>query len=141
MPIMPALTHAVRGFNEQMERIGELVVVLMVGAMLPFTHLPASVVGLLVLLFLVIRPVSVWLGLLGAPTSRDQRVMIAWFGIRGIGSIYYLMYAIDHGLPGPLAEQITAITLAAVTVSIVLHGISVRPIMRLYWKRTARQDQ
>jgi NhaP-type Na+/H+ or K+/H+ antiporter len=135
------MTHAVRGFNEQMERIGEFVVVLMVGAMLPFTRLPASVVGLLVLLFLVIRPVSVWLGLLGAPTSRDQRVMIAWFGIRGIGSIYYLMYAIDHGLPRPLAEQITVITLAAVTVSIVLHGISVRPIMRLYWKRTARQDQ
>jgi NhaP-type Na+/H+ or K+/H+ antiporter len=135
------MTHAVRGFNEQLERIGEFVVVLMVGAMLPFTRLPASVVGLLVLLFLVIRPVSVWLGLLGAPTSRDQRVMIAWFGIRGIGSIYYLMYAIDHGLPRPLAEQITVITLAAVTVSIVLHGISVRPIMRLYWKRTARQDQ
>jgi NhaP-type Na+/H+ or K+/H+ antiporter len=37
-----------------------------------------------------------------------------------------------------LAEQITAITLAAVTVSIVLHGISVRPMMHLYWKRTVR---
>ena len=132
------MMHAVRGFNEQMERIGELVVVLMVGAMLPFAHLPAGAVGLLVLVFLAIRPVSVWLGLLGAPTSRDQRVMIAWFGIRGIGSIYYLMYAIDHGLPRPLAEQITAITLAAVTVSIVLHGISVRPMMHLYWKRTVR---
>ena len=45
------------------------------------------------------------------------------------------MYAIDHGLPRPLAEQLTAITLAAVTVSIILHGISVRPMMRLYWKR------
>ena len=43
--------------------------------------------------------------------------MIAWFGILGIGSIYYLMYAIDHGLSHPLAEQITAITPAAVTVS------------------------
>jgi len=80
----------------------------------------------------------VMLGLLGAPISRDQRVMIAWFGIRGIGSIYYLMYAIDHDLPRPLAEQITAITLAAMTVSIVLHGISVRPMMHLYWKRTVR---
>jgi NhaP-type Na+/H+ or K+/H+ antiporter len=132
------MMHAVRGFNEQMERIGELVVVLVVGVMLPFAELPAGAVGLLVLLFLVIRPVSVWLGLLGAPISQDQRVMIAWFGIRGIGSIYYLMYAIDHGLPRPLAEQITAITLAAVTVSIVLHGISVRPMMHLYWKRTVR---
>ena len=132
------MMHAVRGFNEQMERIGELVVVLMVGAMLPFVDLRAGAVGLLVLVFLAIRPLSVWLGLLGAPISQDQRVMIAWFGIRGIGSIYYLMYAIDHGLPRPLAEQITVITLAAVTVSIVLHGISVRPMMHFYWKRTVR---
>jgi sodium/hydrogen antiporter len=134
------MMQAVRGFNEQMERIGELVIVLVVGAMLPFTHISASTVGFLALLFLAIRPVSVWLGLLGAPVSRDQRIMIAWFGIRGIGSVYYLMYAIHHGLPHPLTEQITNITLAAVTASIVLHGISVRPMMHLYWRRKARQD-
>ena len=84
------MMQAVRGFNEQMERIAELAVVLVVGALLPFTYLSAGTVGLLVLLFLVIRPASVWLGLLGAPISRDQQAMIAWFGIRGIGSIYYL---------------------------------------------------
>jgi sodium/hydrogen antiporter len=134
------MMRAVRGFNEQMERIGELAVVLVVGAMLPFTHLSPGTVGFLALLFLAIRPASVWLGLLGAPVSRDQRIMIAWFGIRGIGSVYYLMYAIHHGLPDVLAEQIMAITLAAVTVSIVLHGISVRPMMHLYWRRKARQD-
>ena len=134
------MMQAVRGFNEQMERIAELAVVLVVGAMLTFTHLSASALGFLALLFLMIRPVSVWLGLLGAPVSRDQRIMIAWFGIRGIGSVYYLMYAIDHGLPRPLAEQIMAITLAAVTVSIALHGISVRPMMLLYRRRKMRQD-
>jgi NhaP-type Na+/H+ or K+/H+ antiporter len=129
------MIQAVRGFNEQIERIGELAVVLLVGALLPFAHIPASALGLLAALFLVIRPTAVWLGLLGAPISRDQRFMMAWFGIRGIGSIYYLMYAINHGLPLRLAEQIVAITLAAVTISILLHGISVRPIMHLYWKR------
>jgi len=134
------MMHAVRAFNEQMERIGEFAVVLVVGAMLPFIHITASAVGLLVLLFLVIRPVSVWLGLLGEPISPDQRVMIAWFGIRGIGSIYYLMYAIHHGLPRPLTGQIMAITLAAVTLSVVLHGVSVRPAMRLYSRRKARQN-
>jgi NhaP-type Na+/H+ or K+/H+ antiporter len=107
--------------------------------MLTFAALPANAVGFLVLLFLVIRPASVWLGLLGAPVSHDQRLMIAWFGIRGIGSVYYLMYAISHGLSSPLAEQLAATTLAAITVSIVLHGISVRPIMRLYWKRTVKE--
>ena len=132
------MMQAVRGFNEQMERVGELAVVLVVGAMLPFAHLSVSALGFLALLFLAIRPVSVWLGLLGAPVSRDQRIMIAWFGIRGIGSVYYLMYAIHHGLPRPLAEQVMAITLAAVTISIVLHGISMRPMMRLYWRRKLR---
>ncbi len=132
------MMQEVRGFNNQMDRIAEFAVVLMAGAMLPFTQLSVSALGLLVVLFLLIRPASVWLGLLGAPISRDQRVMIAWFGIRGIGSIYYLMYAIHHGLPSPLVEPIMAITLAAVTLSILLHGISVQPIMHFYWKRKVR---
>ena len=133
------MMQAVRGFNEQLERIGEVAVVLVVGAMLAFTTVAAGAAWFVLLLFVVVRPVSVWLGLLGAPISRDQRILISWFGIRGIGSIYYLMYAINHDLPGPLAEQIIAITLTTVTVSIVLHGISVTPLMDLYARRIARR--
>lgn len=129
------MMQAVRGFNEQIERIAELAVVLVVGALLPFASLSVGTVGLLALLFLVIRPASVWLGLAGAPVARDQRMMIAWFGIRGIGSIYYLMYAIHHGLPPLMAELIASVTLAAVAASIMLHGISVRPMMHLYRMR------
>jgi len=134
------MMQAVRGFNEQLERIGEVGVVLVVGAMLVFTTVAASTAWFVLLIFVVVRPVSVWLGLLGAPISRDQRILISWFGIRGIGSIYYLMYAINHDLPGPLAEQIIAITLTTVTVSIVLHGISVTPLMDLYARRKARRS-
>ena len=81
---------------------------------------------------LVVRPLSVWLGLLGAPVSRDQRILISWFGIRGIGSIYYLMYAIVHGVPEQLASWLTGMTLAVVATSVVVHGISVTPFMRHY---------
>ena len=133
------MMQAVRGFNEQLERIGEVGVVLVVGAMLAFITVSASAAWFVLILFVVVRPVSVWLGLLGAPISRDQRIMISWFGIRGIGSIYYLMYAINHGLSRPLAEQIIAITLTTVTVSIVMHGISVTPLMNLYARRKARR--
>ncbi|MBC8008082.1 MAG: cation:proton antiporter [Prolixibacteraceae bacterium] len=133
------LMHAVRGFNEQLERIGEVGVVLVVGAMLAFTTFASSSAWFVLLLFVVVRPVSVWLGLLGAPVSRDQRVLISWFGIRGVGSIYYLMYAINHGVPSALAEQLIAITLITVTVSIVLHGISVTPLMDLYARRKPRR--
>lgn len=131
------LMHEVQGFNERLERIAEVALVLVIGAMLSYVSI--SVVGawVLVLLLLVVRPVSVWLGLMGSPMARDQRVLISWFGIRGIGSIYYVMYAINHGLPRALAEDILAFTLVTVAVSIVLHGISVTPLMDRYARRKA----
>lgn len=133
------MMQAVRGFNEQLERIGEVAVVLVVGAMLTFATFTVEAAWFVALLFVVVRPVSVWLGLFGAPVSRDQHILLSWFGIRGIGSIYYLMYAINHALPRPLAEQIIAITLTTVTVSIVLHGISVTPLMNLYSRRKTKR--
>ena len=133
------LMQEVRGFNEQLERIAEVAIVLVVGAMLSYTYLHASAVWFILAVFLIVRPLSVRIGLLGAPVSRDQRIMISWFGIRGIGSIYYLMYAINHGLPVAAANEIIALTLAMVTVSIVLHGVSVTPLMNLYLRRKARR--
>lgn len=129
------MMQAVRGFNEQLERIAELVIVLAVGAMLAYIHVDLETVVFLVLLFFVLRPVSVWLGLLGAQVSGDQRLLIAWFGIRGIGSIYYLMFALNHGLTGAFADQAINLTLSAVAASIILHGVSVTPLMALYARR------
>lgn len=135
------MMQSVRSFNEQLERIGEVALVLVVGAMLSFVVAAgaAAGIGIAFTLFLLLRPLSVWLGLLGAPVSRDHRVLTSWFGIRGIGSLYYLMYAINRGLPEALTEQIIAITLTTVAASIVLHGISVTPLMDLYAKRKASQ--
>lgn len=135
-----AMTEAVQSFNEQLERIAEVAIVTVLGALLSAVdlRLGAAAFGLFLLLF--VRPVSVWLGLTRARVSGDQRVLIAWFGIRGIGSIYYLMYAINHGLPHPLALEICALTLTAVALSIVLHGVSVTPLMRRYARRTSRPE-
>jgi NhaP-type Na+/H+ or K+/H+ antiporter len=134
------MMEAVQGFNGQLERLAELVVVMVAGAMLSYTHLPHRGVWFLLLLFFLVRPVSVWLGLMGATgVSRDQRILISWFGIRGVGSIFYLMYAINHGLPEPLAKELIAITLSTVAASVLLHGISVTPLMSLYTRRKARR--
>ena len=127
------MMEAVKGFNGQLERIAELVVVMVTGAMLSYTYVPSRAVWFLLLLILFARPVSVWLGLLGASSvRRAERILISWFGIRGVGSIYYLMYAINHGLSEPLAKEVMAITLTTVAASVVLHGISVTPLMRRY---------
>ena len=65
-------------------------------------------------LLLVIRPVSVAVGLFGSNTSASQRGLIGWFGIRGIGSLYYLMYATNHGLDRELAANLGALVFATV---------------------------
>jgi NhaP-type Na+/H+ or K+/H+ antiporter len=80
--------------------------------------------------------VAVNLGMLGSATTPVQRVFISWFGIRGIGSVYYLTYAIVHGVPEHLASWLTGMTLAVVTTSVVVHGISVTPLMRRYERTT-----
>ena len=126
------MAQAVLGFNQQLERIGELAIVITIGALLWAVKWHHALWWFVPLLLLVIRPLAVWVGLAGSPVSSDQRWLMSWFGIRGIGSLYYLMYAVNHGLPGQLADQLIAITLSVVVTSIVVHGISVTPLMALY---------
>jgi NhaP-type Na+/H+ or K+/H+ antiporter len=86
----------------------------------------------------VARPLSVVAGLAGTRTPWRIRGLTGWFGVRGIGSLYYLMYAIQHGLPEALALQLIQLTLIVVTLSILLHGTSVKPLMDRFW-HPARQ--
>jgi NhaP-type Na+/H+ or K+/H+ antiporter len=133
------LTQAARDFTGQLERIAELLIVLVVGFMLPYTRFDIPTSAFVAGLLLVVRPLSVWLGLAGATVARDQRLMISWFGIRGIGSIYYLMFALSHGLAGAAADQVLTLTLTTIAVSIVVHGVSVTPLMDFYVRRQSRR--
>ncbi len=126
------MAEAVLHFNEQLERIGELFVVVMIGTMLSWTLIPSHAAWFLPLLFLVVRPVSVAIGLLGTDTARYERRFMAWFGIRGIGSLYYLMYAVGHGMAESDAKPLVGLTLSAIAVSTLVHGVSVTPLMKLY---------
>jgi len=128
------MVESVLGFNEQLERIGEVCVVFLLGGMLAPAYFSWNIFWFIPLLFLVIRPISVIVGLTGLPTTTSwtQRGLMGWFGIRGVGSIYYLTYAITHGLPLELARPIVSLVLMVVSVSVVVHGISVTPLMNLY---------
>ena len=126
------MAEAALGFTQQLERIGEVAVVLLVGGMLSVRYLAPEALWFVPLLFLVIRPVAVWLGAPMPKAPPIQRRLTMWFGIRGIGSIYYLTHAIEQGLPEDIARRLTAITLTTVAASIVVHGISVTPLMQRY---------
>ncbi len=131
----PTVSESSLIFKEHLERLSELVLILLIGGTLFINSWSWQAVAVALFLFIVARPVSVLIALLGTNTNWRIRGLAAWFGVRGIGSLYYLMYAIQHGLPEKLALQLTQITLIVVTLSILLHGISVKPLMLRFWQR------
>ena len=123
------MAQAVLAFNEQLERIGEVAIVVIVGSLLSPHLLTWRVLWLAPLLFLIVRPLSVLLGLTGAGLTGRELALSGWFGVRGVGSAYYLAYAIVHGLPAAFREQVIGLTLAVVAASVLVHGATVTPFM------------
>ncbi len=121
--------HAI---TEQIERLAMMVLLILFGG--------ALVSGLLtpvgwidgvfaLVLLLVVRPLTGWIGLIGWAGDRGEKLTLSFFGIRGVGSIYYLAYGINHmSIAG--AERLWGIVGLVVLLSILLHGLTVTPIMR-----------
>ena len=67
--------------------------------------------------------------------------LMGWFGIRGIGSLYYLSYALSHGVSGPAATELAGVTISVVAASILLHGTSARPLLSWYERRLSERRE
>ncbi|MRW89695.1 sodium:proton antiporter [Duganella sp. FT80W] len=123
-------------FKEHLERLSELTLVLLLGGMISLNDLPYETIGVAAFLFIVARPLSVCLGMIGAGASKRMCGITGWFGVRGIGSLFYLVYAIQAGLPADIARQLTGISLGVIMLSILIHGFSVKPLLdQGYWPR------
>ena len=130
------MRDSVQGFNEQLEKLAELALVLVLGAMLAYAQ-PPVLWWFIPLVLLVLRPLSVLPSTAGEGLTPPQFAMIAWFGIRGVGSLFYLMLALRLGLKGQAAVTVVSLTLWTVATSIVVHGLTAQPLMRRYlgWRR------
>ena len=135
------MASAVLGFSEQLERIGAVALVVLVGALAHRAEWTVDALWFVPAVLLVVRPAAVAVGLLGSETSRVQRALIAWFGVRGIGSVYYLMFAETHGLFDGFAERLLGLVLVTIVASVVVHGVSVTPLMRWYGRRARREER
>ena len=120
-------------FAEQVERLLTVLLLLLLGGAIvggllaPLTW-PAAAVGL-ALVFLI-RPLVGWLSLRGAPGRPAEHWVISLFGIRGVGSFYYLAYATTKA-DFPQADLLWATVGLVVLVSVVVHGIAATPVMQL----------
>lgn len=131
-------THTLIATNSQLERILEVALVLIVGAVLLVAGLSVEAFWFAPLLFLVIRPVAALPLLFVSGFSRFEYGMVSWFGIRGIGSLYYLMFAIEKGLPPDIAAALASLTLTTIALSILVHGVSVTPALKRYARLVGR---
>jgi NhaP-type Na+/H+ or K+/H+ antiporter len=117
-------------FGETAERLLEVLMVVLIGICLAF-YWDWRGAPIALGLFFVIRPLATFVFLLGTGTAVLQRMVMAWFGIRGIGSIYYLSYSLNHSTSAAV-EPLIGVVLVTVALSILLHGLSSQPILRIY---------
>jgi NhaP-type Na+/H+ or K+/H+ antiporter len=118
--------------TEQVERLAMMVLLILFGGAL-VTGLLASVgwveAIVAIIILLVIRPITGWIALIGYPADRGEKRTLAFFGIRGVGSMYYLAFGVNNMAVGD-AERLWGIVGLVVLMSILLHGLTVTPIMR-----------
>ncbi|RDU97582.1 cation:proton antiporter [Trinickia dinghuensis] len=142
----PAKAHAymaesVLGFTIELERIAEMAMMIMVGNLISTMAVALITwrsVALVLALFFVVRPLAVELSLLGSRARPMERHLMGWFGIRGIGTVYYLAYALERGKASDIVP-LAPYALAVVAASVFVHGMSAMPLMKHYGRKRARE--
>jgi NhaP-type Na+/H+ or K+/H+ antiporter len=124
-------------FVEQIERLLTVAVVVLLGGAVA-RGLLAGIgwleIGVALAFLLVIRPLSGWIGLTPGKTGPRERAVIAFFGVRGVGSLFYVAYALQEGdFPG--GDRLWAIVALVVVGSIIIHGVAATPVMAVLDRR------
>ncbi len=126
---------------EQLELLAMSLVLLLLGAAFAATLYAAvtwEMVVIALLMVLIVRPAAGWIGLLGyRRATRAERFMISFFGIRGLGSIYYLAYGLNR-IELLDARGLWALTAVVIATSLVVHGLTARPAMRWLERHRSR---
>jgi NhaP-type Na+/H+ or K+/H+ antiporter len=117
-------------FGDTVERLLAAGLVMILGVTLA-QHWNVLAILIALILFVVIRPTAVYLATWRSGRSVQQRFSMGWLGIRGIGSLNYIAYAYSHGLQGEGADHMIDIAITVVTLSVLVHGVTVTPLLKL----------
>ena len=129
------MANSALDFALDIEKMAELAAMLIIGSLLSRSSVTLATLGMACTLIFVVRPLAIYAATVGMRLDRTQRRLAAWFGIRGIGSMYYLAYAVAHGANGEHAAETTFVidvVLTTIALSVLVHGSSAKPFMALY---------
>ena len=122
------LNERVHEGAEVVEKFTELAAILLLGSMVTvsgWAEAGWAGAALAPLLLLAIRPLAVAAAFAGSGLPRRERLFLGWFGVRGVGSLYYAAAAIATGLlAAEEAETIFWAVAVCVVASIVAHGVT-----------------
>lgn len=119
-------------FTDQVERILVSIVLIMFGGSIIYgilSPLNWNMVLLGVLFIVLVRPVTAWLGMTGIKLKRREKLVISFFGIRGIGSFYYLSFAL-HKEEFGVEKELWATASFIVVLSLLIHGFTASSVMQ-----------
>ena len=94
-------------------------------------HLSANALAIILVSLFVVRPLAVWLSLVGTDASPVTRLFFGWFGPRGLATVLFALLIVEQ-VADEIAEPVLAIAVNAVWISAILHGISAAPAARWY---------
>lgn len=126
------ISDNVLSFNEQLERIFEVISVGMVGLLIDLRTFSWSALIVALSVILIIRPVAIFLGTSMSGLDLKEKSFLSWFGVRGIGSIYYLYFALNHTDSIEDSSKLINYTLWTILFSVFIHGISAKIILKKY---------
>jgi sodium/hydrogen antiporter len=124
-------------FSDQIERLLMMLLLVLFGGALANGLLASltwtdALVGLAVVF--VVRPVAGLIAMIGSGQPMRERLLLAFLGIRGVGSVYYVAYGLNHGDFGD-SERLWAIVGFIILVSILVHGVTAAPLLQRLSRR------
>ncbi|MDP3370809.1 MAG: cation:proton antiporter [Brevundimonas sp.] len=129
--------QAMHDFSDQIERLLIMLLLVLFGGALANGLLSSltwtdALIGLAVVL--VVRPVAGLIAMAGSEHPWRERLLLAFLGIRGVGSVYYVAYGLNHGDFGD-SERLWAIVGFIILVSILVHGVTAAPLLQRLTRR------
>jgi NhaP-type Na+/H+ or K+/H+ antiporter len=123
-------------FSEAIEHSLTALLLILIGGAFPllWPQLEWRHIALSLILLLVIRPLGGWLSLAGTDLKGRERMVVAAYGVRGIGSIYYLGFATSH-MEMANAEQMWAIVAFTILASTLIHGLTAGAVVERVTRR------
>jgi NhaP-type Na+/H+ or K+/H+ antiporter len=117
-------------FGEQIEQALTGLMLVVIGGILvgEWSSLSWEAAGVALVFVLLVRPVAGYVALLGSSFPHRERLAVAFFGVRGVGSLYYLTFAQTRADFDALSD-VWATVLLCIVFSVVLHGASATPAM------------